>query len=72
MKETKIYNPYLSESMFFKPEQMYGESREVFKEIPYIEKGNIYFIAERVRVRVIPTSVKLSEDAIIRFVVQAD
>jgi len=72
VKETKIYNPYLSESMFFKPEQMYGESREVFKEIPYIEKGNIYFIAERVRVRVIPTSVKLSEDAIIRFVVQAD
>lgn len=51
---------------------MYGESRKVFKEIPYIDKGNIYFIAERVRVRVIPESVKLSEDAIIRFVVQAD
>lgn len=72
MKETRIYNPYLSESMFFKPEQMYGENREVFEKIPYIDKGNIYFIAERVRVRVIPESVNLSADAIIRFDVQAD
>ncbi|HDI1213775.1 TPA: hypothetical protein PKO72_002516 [Aeromonas hydrophila] len=72
MKEKTIYNPYLSESMFFKPEQMYGENREVFKEIPYIEKGNIYFITERVKVRVISKSVKLSKGAILRFAVQAD
>lgn len=63
MQEFKIYNPYLSESMFFKPEQMYGEDREIFKKIPHIEKGNIYFLAERNRVRVNPESIKISIDA---------
>lgn len=46
---------------------MYGQNRQVFKNIPHIEKGNIYFLAERSRVRVNPESIKLSTDAKIYF-----
>lgn len=67
MQVDRIYNPYISESIFFKPEQMYGENRKIFKELPFIVKGNIYFLAERNRVRVKPDSLKLSKDAIVSF-----
>lgn len=60
-----IFNPYLKETIFFRPEQMYGESRRVFKELPHIEDGNVYFIAERKRVRTIPESVQISDDGYI-------
>jgi hypothetical protein len=68
----KIYNPYLSESMFFKPEQMYGENRKVFEDIPYIDKGKIYFLAVRNRVRIIPESVELLDTAKIKFEILID
>lgn len=60
-----IFNPYLKETIFFRPEQMYGENRRVFKELPHIEDGNVYFIAERKRVRTIPESVQISDDGYI-------
>lgn len=72
MSGMKIYNPYLSESMFFKPEQMYGENRKVFKDIPYIDKGKIYFLAVRNRVRIIPGSVELLDTAKIKFEILID
>lgn len=60
-----IFNPYLSNSLFFRSEQMYGENRKIFEELPHIVKGNIYFIAERRKVRVLPSSIRLSDDGYI-------
>jgi len=56
------FNPYLSNSLFFRPEQMYGENRKIFEELPYIVKGNIYLLAERRKVRVLPDLIRLSDD----------
>ncbi len=58
-------NPHLSNSLFFRPEQMYGENRKIFEELPHIVKGNIYFLAERRKVRVLPSSIGLSDDGYI-------
>lgn len=57
-----IFNSYISNSLFFRPEQMYGENRKIFEELPYIVSGNIYFLAERRKVRALPESIKLSSD----------
>lgn len=57
-----IFNPYLSTSIFFRPDQMYGEGRKIFEELPQIANGNIYFLAERRKVRVAPNSVDVSSD----------
>lgn len=59
------FNPYLSNSLFFRPEQMYGENRKIFEELPHIVKGNIYLLAERRKVRVLPSSISLSDDGYI-------
>ena len=59
------FNPYLSDSLFFRPEQMYGENRKIFEELSYIVKGNIYLLAERRKVRVLPSSISLSADGYI-------
>ena len=59
------FNPYLSDSLFFRPEQMYGENRKIFEELPYIAKSNIYLLAERRKVRVITSSISLSDDGYI-------
>lgn len=56
-----IFNPYLSSSLFFRPEQMYGENRKIFEELPHIDQGNVYFLAERRKVRVLPSSISLSQ-----------
>lgn len=72
MSGMKIYNPYLSDSLFFRPEQMYGENRKVFEDIPYIDKGNIYFLVVRNRVRIIPESVELLNTAKIKFEILID
>lgn len=60
-----IFNPYLRDSFFFKPEQMYGENKKIFENLPYVIKGNIYFLAERRKVRVLPSSIRLSNDGYI-------
>lgn len=57
-----IFNPFLSKSLFFRPEQMYGENKKIFEDLPHIVLGNIYFLAERRKVRVIPESIQLSSD----------
>ena len=41
---------------------MYGENKKIFENLPHIVLGNIYFLAERRRVRVIPESIQLSPD----------
>jgi hypothetical protein len=41
---------------------MYGDNREIFENLSYIAKGNIYFIAERKKIRISPGSVSVSED----------
>lgn len=56
------FNPHLSESIFFRPDQMYGDNRKVFENLSYIERGNIYFLAERKKVRTVPGSIDVSEN----------
>jgi len=68
----RIYNPYLSNSLFFKPEQMYGDNRKVFESLDHIVHGKLYFLAERRKVRVDPRSIVLSEDGKITFVLILD
>ena len=60
------FNAHLTESIFFKPEQLYDGNRKVLKNLEHIEKGNIYFIAERGKVRVDPKKVKLSSKGRLR------
>lgn len=59
------FSSYLSNSLFFAPEQMYGENKKIFEELPYIVKGNIYFLVKRRKVRVLPSSIGLSDDGYI-------
>ena len=60
------FNAHLTRSIFFKPEQLYDGNRKVLKNLEHIEKGNIYFIAERGKVRVDPKKVKLSSQGRLR------
>lgn len=65
MKEI-YFNAHLTQSIFFKPEQLYDGNRKILKNLEHIEKGNIYFIAERGKVRVNPKKIKLSSKARLR------
>ena len=58
--------------MFFKPEQMYGEDRKVFENLPHIVNGNIYFLTERRKIRIDPdkSSLGASGDLDIEFVLE--
>lgn len=60
------FNAHLTDSIFFKPEQLYDGNRKVLKDLEHIEKGNIYFIAERGKVRIDPKKVKLSSKGRLR------
>lgn len=64
--EGTYFNAHLTKSIFFKPEQLYDTNRKVLKNLEHIEKGNIYFIVERGRVRIEPKKVKLSSKGRIR------
>lgn len=70
----RIFNPFLSNSLFFRPEQMYGENREIFENLSHIVHGNIYFLVERKRVRVDPSSIDVSADGFVTvdFLVEGD
>jgi hypothetical protein len=68
LRVDKIYfNAHLTDSFFFKPEQLYDGNKKILKDLSFIEKGNIYFIVERGKVRVDPKKVKLSSKGRIRF-----
>ena len=64
--EEIYFNAHLSDSLFFKPEQLYDKNRKILKDLEHIEKGKIYFVAERGRVRVVPKKVKLSNNGRLR------
>jgi hypothetical protein len=60
------FNAHLTQSIFFKPEQLYDKNRKILKNLEHIEKGNIYFIAERGKIRVDPKKIKLSSKGRLR------
>lgn len=60
-----IFNPYLSNSLFVRPEQMYGENRKIFENLSHVVHGNIYFLTERRKVRVDPASVDVTSDGFV-------
>lgn len=64
--ENVYFNAHLTESIFFKPEQLYDKNRKILKNLDNIEKGKIYFVVERGRVRVEPKKVKLSSKGRLR------
>ena len=64
--EEIYFNAHLTQSIFFKPEQLYDKNRKILKNLEHIEKGNIYFIAERGKIRVDPKKIKLSSKGRLR------
>ncbi|MDK9779237.1 MULTISPECIES: hypothetical protein [unclassified Vibrio] len=61
------FKGHITDSFFFKPSQLYDENRKILKDLSHIEKGELYFIVERGRVRISPKSMSMTRDGYITF-----
>jgi len=61
------FKGHITESLFFKPSQLYDKNRKILKNLSHIEKGELYFIVERSRVRISPGSLSMTDDGHITF-----
>lgn len=68
MKPEKVFNPYVTDSVFVRAYQLYNEHRDYLYSLPHFQKSNIYFVVERQKVRFIPSEMEINPDGVIKFV----
>lgn len=66
----KYFNPYISESLFIRPHQLYGNTKNTLQNLDYFKKSNIYFITSMDKVRISTKSVKINWSTRLKFTLQ--
>ncbi len=68
LPQSKVFNPYITESIFARTFQLYREHQRILFSMPQFQRAKIYFVVERKKVRFSIEEITLHSNAVCDFV----